>query len=74
MTENDPQVLIGKAIRARRQALGLSQDQFADKIGMHRAYFGALERGKWNITVQTLIRVADGLGITASTILRDAKV
>lgn len=74
MTENDPQVLIGKAIRARRHALGLSQDQFADKIGMHRAYFGALERGKWNITVQTLVRVAQGLGVTAAHILREASL
>ena len=74
MTENDPQVLIGKAIRARRQALGLSQDQFADKIGMHRAYFGALERGKWNITILTLIRVAQGLGVSAATLVREAKL
>ena len=74
MTENDPQVLIGKAVRARRQALGLSQDQFADKIGMHRAYFGALERGKWNITIQTLIRVSDGLGVSAATIISEAKL
>ncbi len=74
MTENDPQVLIGKAIRARRKALDLSQDQFADKIGMHRAYFGALERGKWNITIQTLIRVAEGLGVSAATLLREAKL
>ena len=74
MTENDPQALIGKAIRARRQALGLSQDQFADRIGMHRAYFGALERGKWNITVQTLLRVAQGLGVSAASILEDARL
>lgn len=74
MTENDPQVLVGKAIRARRQALGLSQDQFADKIGMHRAYFGALERGKWNITLQTMIKVAGGLEVSAGTLLKDAKL
>lgn len=74
MTETDPQVLIGEAIRARRKALGLSQDQLADKIGMHRAYFGALERGKWNITIQTLIRVAEGLGVSAATLVREAKL
>lgn len=74
MTERDPQVLLGQAIRARRLAIGLSQDKFADLVGMHRAYYGALERGRWNITVQTLLRVAGGLGVSAATIMADAEL
>ena len=72
MTERDPQVLVGQAIRARRLALGISQDKFAEKLGMHRSYYGHLERGRWNITVQTLVRVAEGLGVTAASLLQDA--
>lgn len=72
MTQRDPQVLVGQAIRARRVALGISQDKFAEIVGMHRSYYGHMERGRWNITVQTLVRVAEGLGVSASTLLQDA--
>ena len=74
MTESDPQIVLGRAIRARRVELGLSQDKFADLVGMHRAYYGALERGKWNLTVQTLVRVAQGLGVSAATLLQEAEL
>ncbi|MEZ5464519.1 MAG: helix-turn-helix transcriptional regulator [Lysobacteraceae bacterium] len=36
---------LGAAIRGRRTALGFSRDTFADEIGMHRAYYSAIERG-----------------------------
>lgn len=63
---------IGNAIRKRRTALEMSQEGFADSIKMHRAYYGALERGEINLTLRTLRRVAGGLGIKAWEILRDA--
>ena len=37
MTETLPQRL-GKAFRKRREALGFSQESYADEIGMHRTY------------------------------------
>lgn len=74
MKERDPQVLVGHAIRARRLAIGMTQDGFADAIGMHRAYYSALERGKWNLTVKTLVKVAEGLGVSAAQILGDAEI
>ncbi|MCB1567043.1 MAG: helix-turn-helix transcriptional regulator [Xanthomonadales bacterium] len=57
---------VGQEIRKRRTALGLSQDRFADSIGMHRAYFAAIERGEKNVTITTLVRVADGLACSAA--------
>ena len=60
---------LGKAIRARRQAMGLSQDDFADRIKMHRAYYSAIERGEKNITLTTLARVAAGLATPLSELL-----
>lgn len=52
--------------------MDMSQEGFADSIKMHRAYYGALERGEINLTLRTLRRVASGLGIKAWEILRDA--
>lgn len=62
-------VQVGRAIRARREATGLSQDRFADRINMHRAYYAAIERGEKNITLPTLKRVTDGLGLRMADVL-----
>ncbi|EQD33299.1 transcriptional regulator, XRE family [mine drainage metagenome] len=60
---------LGKALRARRLGIGLSQDDFADRIQMHRAYYSAIERGEKNVTLATLHRVAVGLQSTMSELL-----
>ena len=63
---------LGAAIRTHREALDLSQDRFADAIGMHRAQYAAIDRGQVNITFVTLVRIADGLNLKASVLLADA--
>lgn len=65
-------VEIAQAVRAKREALGLSQEAFADKIGMHRTYYGAIERGERNMTMRILFKVCGGLNTKPSAILRDA--
>lgn len=64
---------IGDALRKRREALGVSQEAFADSIGMHRAYYGALERGEKNLQLSTLERVCEGLDVRVWEVLRDAE-
>jgi transcriptional regulator with XRE-family HTH domain len=71
MTRHPIAIQLGRALRARRQAAGISQDQFADLIDMHRAYYSAVERGEKKVTLKTLKRLADGLGVPISKILQD---
>ena len=71
MKKNSLAIQIGRALRARRESEGLSQDRFADHIGMHRAYYAAIERGEKNVTLPTLKRIADGMQVPMSDILRD---
>lgn len=71
MKKNPLATQVGGALRARRQAMSLSQDDFADRILMHRAYYSAIERGEKNITLATLHRVASGLGVSMSKLLAD---
>lgn len=66
------QTQLGAAVRERRQALGYSQDTFADAIGMHRAYYSSIERGARNLTLSTIARVADGLGVSLAKLMADA--
>lgn len=72
MEEAKQKKRLGAAIRARREALELSQDRFADVIGMHRAQYAAIDRGEVNVTYLTLVRIANGLGMKASTLLAES--
>ncbi|HDS1548048.1 TPA: helix-turn-helix transcriptional regulator [Stenotrophomonas maltophilia] len=72
MNERELLWRIGSAVRERRVELGLSQEKFADSIGMHRAYYGQIERGKKNLTISTLSRVTQGLAITLRQLFQAA--
>jgi len=61
---------IGAVVLKRREALGLSREAFADRIGMHRNYYGAIERGEKTMRLDTFERVAMGLEIEAWRLLK----
>jgi transcriptional regulator with XRE-family HTH domain len=73
MKGKSPQKRIGDAVRKRREALGISQEAFADKIRMHRAYYGALERGEKNLQLSTLERLCAGLNVRMWEVIREAE-
>jgi transcriptional regulator with XRE-family HTH domain len=60
------------AIRQRREGLSVSQEAFADRLGLHRTYYSAIERGERNITLNTLGRIADGLDVKLSALFAEA--
>jgi transcriptional regulator with XRE-family HTH domain len=55
---------IGMLIRRLRLRAGLSQEEFADRCGLHRTYVGCIERGEKRITIETADKVAQALGLT----------
>lgn len=63
---------IGDVIRRHREATGLSQEAFADSIEMHRAQYSFIERGKRDIRLSTLQRLARGLKVPLWKILKEA--
>ena len=52
------QCAVGRNLRAYRKAKGLSQEAFADVLGVHRTYMGGVERGERNLTLKSLERIA----------------
>jgi len=56
--------LVGKRIRAFREAKGLSQEAFAAMCDLHRTYIGGVERGERNITLDTLQTIAETLKVS----------
>ncbi|MBD3754700.1 MAG: helix-turn-helix transcriptional regulator [Gammaproteobacteria bacterium] len=59
----------GKQLRALREERGWSQEEFADRSGLHRTYVSAVERGVRNPTLSVLERLAKALGIKLSELL-----
>lgn len=60
---------LGARIRRLRQRKGFTQESFADKVGFHRNFMGAVERGEQNLTLRTLNTIANGLGTTMAKLL-----
>lgn len=58
-------------IRKLRKELDISQEDLAEKCGLHRTYVGAIERSERNITLQTLEKLADSLGVSPLDLLKD---
>ena len=73
MKPSSIQESVGEVVRKRRTALGLSQEEFAAKIGLHRTYVGGFERGERNLTLANLSVVANGLGIKLSSLIAEAE-
>jgi transcriptional regulator with XRE-family HTH domain len=65
----DPRVELGKNVRTRRLALGLSQEALAEKAELHWTYIGGIERGERNVSLLNIVRLARALGITASRLM-----
>ena len=69
--EGDLQRRLGQHLRLLRQARGLSQEAFADVLGVHRTYMGGIERGERNLTLKSVERIAHHLEIDALDLLRE---
>jgi transcriptional regulator with XRE-family HTH domain len=67
--EGDLQRAVGSNLRRYRQARGLSQEDFADVLGVHRTYIGGLERGERNLTLKSVERIADRIGLDPIALL-----
>jgi len=72
MKETQAQRKLGDAIRKRREALGFSQEKFADEVGMHRTYYGNVELGKNNVTLKSLLKISEGLKRKLGDLFTDA--
>ena len=66
---NDILADLGSRVRHHRREHGWSQEQFAEQAGVHRTYIGAIERGQQNVTVVTLVAIADALSVDPSELI-----
>lgn len=63
----------GKAVRARREKMGLSQEAFAVKAGIHRTYVSAIELGKVQVSIGIAQKLAEALGVQLSVLWKQVE-
>ncbi len=56
---------LGERIEWFRKEKGLTQEELAEKAGLHRAYFWDIEKGR-NISIRTAYNLSKALGVSLS--------
>jgi transcriptional regulator with XRE-family HTH domain len=60
----------GFAVKMRREELGLTQEDLADRAGIHRTYLSDMERGSRNVSLINIERVAAALALLLSELFQ----
>ena len=63
---------LGERIREERQRLHLTQAQLAEDVDISDTYMGSIERGERSLTLDTLVRLVNRLGVTVDYLLADS--
>lgn len=64
-------VPLGEAVRRLRKARGLTQEDLSGLTELHRNHIGGIERGERNITIKTILALAQALEIRPADLLAD---
>lgn len=71
MQWNDVNRQFGNILRKIREARGLSQEEFAERCNISRAYYGRLERGEHSITLDLCRKISDATELSMSQLFSD---
>ena len=66
-------LILGKTIRKYREKLNISQEELAERAGIHRTFMSHVECATRNITVYNLVKIAKALKVKPSSLLEDVK-
>jgi len=64
---------LGARVREQRHALGLSQEGLGDVSGLHWTFVGQVERGRRNLSLHNLLRLAEALQVDPADLVRGLK-
>ena len=63
----------GRRVRERRNELGLSQEALAHQSGIHWTFIGQVERGRRNLTLHNIVKIASALDTDPATLVAGLK-
>ena len=64
--------MLGERIRAERQTLKMTQENFAEKANLSISFLGQIERGERKPSLETVVAIANSLGVTVDQLLSDS--
>ena len=59
----------GRRVRQRRTELGLSQEKLAERAGLHWTFVGQIERGRRNLTLHNIAKLARALDVDCGVLM-----
>lgn len=62
----DIKIWVGRRVKELRNKLGISQEELADLVGLDRTYITSVERGRRNISIVNIEKLAKALNVTLS--------
>ncbi len=62
--------ILGFNLRRLRTAAGFSQEELAERAGLHRTYISSIERGQRNVSVENIFLLAEALGTPPEKLLK----
>lgn len=72
MVTSDLKALLGIAIKTERSVRGISQEELAERAGLHRTYVCDLERGTRNPSIASIEKLAQALELSVSSLFEQA--
>jgi transcriptional regulator with XRE-family HTH domain len=60
---NGPKAILAENVRRFRLKTGLSQEELADRAGLHRTYISSIERARRNVSLENIFNIAKALGV-----------
>ena len=60
----DIKTLVGERVKSLRRSLRLSQEALADAAELDRTYIASIERGKRNVSIVNIEKIAKALNVT----------
>ena len=65
---------LGKRVRKQRLLIGLTQQELAERIGVSTSFVGHIERGTRKASLETLVALANALGVSVDYLLAESLV
>lgn len=74
MKDRSPKEIFAENIRRIRKSIGLSQEELADRAGLHRTYISSIERHERNVSLENIFILAKALGVEPADLVTPPKV